>query len=105
MVAPSESRNESDLVTLTGNTRPEARVAANELSKSADPDRRLADGMPRDRVAGLAGAFSEGHQQGAERKIAWQGPLFRSPPILATCMRFATTAKFFGGSTTRGSPW
>jgi hypothetical protein len=46
-----------------------------------------------------------GHQQGAERKIAWQGPLFRSPPILATCMRFATTAKFFGGSTTRGSPW
>jgi hypothetical protein len=49
--------------------------------------------------------YFEGHQQGAERKIAWQGPLFRSPLILATCMRFAMTVKFFGSSTTRGSPW
>jgi hypothetical protein len=49
--------------------------------------------------------ISRGCRPGAARKIAWQGPLFRSPLIPATCMRFAMTVRFFGSSTMRGSPW
>jgi hypothetical protein len=39
------------------------------------------------------------------REIAWQGPLFRSPLIQATCTRFAMTGRFSGSSIMVGNLW
>jgi hypothetical protein len=41
----------------------------------------------------------------AQRKVAWQGPSFRSPPIKIVCSRSAMTGRFSSSLETPGIQW